>query len=375
MKTYKVSLVGTGMIMNGAHIPALQHLNGRMEVVAVCDERIEAAKFTANKLGVPYFTDCTEMLDSIESDILINCTCNASHTPLALLGLEKRRHVITEKPVSLKVADVRKILETSDRTGKQFFPTQTGRFTNNSLMAKKWIQEGQLGDVYFIDLNIIRRRGIPQWGQFHIKEKNDGGAFADMGVHNVDAVLDFCGNPLLKSARATFYSRISKRNEEVQISNKESGALDGTFVPRSFDMNDMSVEEFAVGTIHLERDITISFRVSWALNLPEEGTFKIVGDSGGLIMPSMHIYKTIGGCMSEVSPKVFDNTSNAVPDWGHWVCYERILDALDGRSPYPVTREQMLNTAAILEAVYKSAALDREVTAKEIPGLGSDVVG
>ena len=368
MKTYRVSLVGTGMIMNGAHIPALTHLQGRMQVVAVCDERPEAAEFTAGKLKVPFFTDCGAMLDAVPSDILINCTPNAYHVPLTLLGLEKGRHVITEKPVSLKVADVTRILDACDRTGLQFFPTQTGRFTNNSLMAKKWIQDGELGDVYFVDMNIIRRRGIPQWGQFHIKEKNSGGAFADMGVHHVDAVLDFCGNPLLKSARATFYTKISTRNESVQMSNKESGAFDGTFVPRAFNMDEMSVEEFAVGTIHLERDITISFRVSWALNLPEESTFKLVGDAGGLVMPAMRLYKTIGGCMSEVAPKVFDNTSNMVPDWGHWVCYERILDALDGTAPYPVTREQMRNTAAILEAVYQSAQLDREVTAKEILG-------
>ncbi len=42
------------------------------------------------------------------------------------------------------------------------------------------------------------------------------------------------------------------------------------------------------------------------------------------------------------------------------------MEDLDGIAPYPVTREQMKTTAAILEAVYRSAELDREVLAEEI---------
>lgn len=368
MKTYRVSVVGCGMIMNSAHLPAIEHLKGRMEIAAVCDERADAAEFTGKKLGVPYFTDSAEMLRAVDSDILLNCTPNAFHKPCTILGLESGRHVICEKPVALSCADILEILAVSDRCGKKFFPGQTGRFTNANMTLKKWIEDGVLGDVYLVDLDVIRRRGIPTWGQFHKKDKNLAGAFADMCVHNVDALVEYLGNPKLISARTRMYSPISKLHEEVQISEKESGAFgDGVFLPRTdFDINDMSVEEYAIGMICFEHNLTVSFRCAWALNLPEKSETRVAGTLGGAVLPAMELYRTFSGYQSVITPKVFDNTSNAVSDWGHWVMYERILDDLDGKAPYPVTREQMKSTALILEAVYKSAELDREVRAEEL---------
>ncbi len=368
MKTYKVAVVGCGMIFNSAHLPAVENLKGRFQIVSVCDERAEAASFTAARLGVPWYTDLETMLREVDSDVLINCTPNAYHKPFTLTGLAMGRHVICEKPVALSYADIIEILDAADKAGKKFFPTQTGRFTNSNMTLKKWIEDGLLGDVYLIDLDIIRRRGIPTWGQFHIREKNLAGAFADMCVHHVDALVDYLGNPGLVSARTRMYSPISKLKEQVQISTKESGAFgNDLYVPRTdFSIEDMSVEEFATGIICLENNITVNFRCSWAINLPETSTTRVAGDKGGALLPAMQLYKTIGGYQSVIEPKVFDNTSNQVSDWGHWVCYEAILDDLDEKTPFPVTREQMKTTAAILEAVYKSAELDREVTAKEI---------
>lgn len=366
MKTYRAALIGSGMILNGAHIPAIQALGGRIEIVAVCDQREDAAAFTAQKLGVPWYTDCQTMLDACSADLLVNCTSNAYHKPYTMMGFKAGLDVITEKPAILSYADARDILAAAETSGRKFFPTQTGRFTHHNLTAKKWIDQGLLGQLYFADISIIRRRDVPQWGQFHIKAHNLAGAFADMAVHNIDALLSFCGNPLLKSARASMYTKAVNNGETVLISNKESGAFDGTFIPREFSIDEMDVEEFAVGTLHFDNGMTVSFRVAWAIDLPEESSFRLVGDRGGLIMPEMRLYKTIGQSQSEICPKVFDDTSNAVPGWGHWVCYEHILDDLDGIKPYPVTSQQMLNTAAILEAVYRSAELDREVTASEI---------
>ncbi len=39
------------------------------------------------------------------------------------------------------------------------------------MTLKKWIDDGVLGKVCLVTLDILRRRGIPTWGQFHIKEK------------------------------------------------------------------------------------------------------------------------------------------------------------------------------------------------------------
>ena len=310
------------------------------------------------------------MLRAVDSDVLINCTPNAFHKPFALLGFASGRHVICEKPVALSLRDLHEILEAADAAGKNFYPTQTGRFTNANMTLKKWIADGLLGSVYFVDLDILRRWGIPTWGQFHMKEKNLAGAFADMCVHHVDALIEYLGNPAFVSARTRMSSPVSALGEPVESSQKESGALgDSSYLPRKdFSIKDMSVEEFSTGIICFENNITVNFRCTWALNLPEHSIIRVAGDRGGAVLPDLKLYKNIDGYQSEITPKVFDNTSNVVGDWGHWVCYERILDDLDGKAPYPVTREHMEKTAMVLEAVYRSAELDREIRAEEIRG-------
>ena len=370
MKNYTAIVVGCGMIMNSAHLPAIQNLGGRIEIRAVCDEREEAAEFTAKKLGVPYYTDFDRMLSEVDSDLLINCTPNAFHKPFILKGLRSGRHVICEKPVALSLADIREILSTADECGKKFYPAQTGRFTNDYMTLSDWIHKGLLGEVYLVDMDIVRRRGIPTWGQFHMKEKNLAGAFADMCVHHIDALTEYLEHPKLVSARARIYSPISKAAEDVLISTKESGAYGaGVYLPRTdFSIEDMNVEEYMTGMLCFEGDLTVTFRSAWALNLPEGSTIRVAGDKGGAVLPDMKLYKTVGGYQSEISPKVFDNTSNAVSGWGHWVTYEKVMKDLDGEAEYPVTREEMLLTAGLLEALYRSAEEDREVRGEEIFG-------
>lgn len=368
MKPYRVAIAGTGMIANGAHIPAMQALKDRFQVIAVSDERKEAAGFTARKLQVPAYTDTQAMLEEMRPDILVVTTPNATHKKYALMGLGQGAHVVVEKPVAMTYADAQEILTAAEKTGKCFFPAQTGRFTNESMVLRRWIKEGLLGHIYLMDMDLIRRRGVPQWGQFHMRAHNVGGAFADIAVHQIDTMLDACGNPALKSAWARFHTGLERDGEQVMVSDKEGGAYDGTFVPRPFDRSQIDVEEFAVGCIGLENGLTVSFRVSWAIDLPDRSEVRYVGSKGGISLPRMQLYKNVAGCQSVIEPKVFDNSLNAVQGWGHWECYAAIARALDGIEKYPVTKAQILNTAAILEAVYLSAKENREVRAGEIIG-------
>ena len=47
-------------------------------------------------------------------------------------------------------------------------------------------------------------------------------------------------------------------------------------------MKEFDVEEFANGCIRLENGMTVTFKISWALNLPNSNTVSICGDKGGL---------------------------------------------------------------------------------------------
>ena len=98
MKPYKVAIVGNGMICNAAHIPAYKAMGGQVELAAVADIRVEAARETALRHGIPrHYTDAYQMLEEQKPDILSVCTPNAYHKEYTLAGLRAGCHVVCEK--------------------------------------------------------------------------------------------------------------------------------------------------------------------------------------------------------------------------------------------------------------------------------------
>lgn len=370
MKKVKVSFVGSGMIANSAHLPALLALGDAVEIVGVQDTRPEAAAFMAEKLGVPAFASPEEMYDGAQPDLAVITTPNLSHTPLSVQALEHGIGVVCEKPVTLTYKDAQAIYAAAKKSGAPFFPAQTMRFTQDVLSLHEFAGMGTFGDIYFCDIEFLRRRGIPKWGMFHLKEENGGGPFADIAVHMVDALVSLTGTPKLASVVGCAYSKLGAADEEVYLSIEEAGALaGGIFVPREYKKGEFGVEEFSSGLIRFESGMSIQFRVSWAINLPSSETMnlRIAGTKGGYSLADETIYSKLGKYRADIKPTIVDNTCNE-RGWGHWEMYRHIMDVLAGKCEYAVKEQELLTTSAIIEGYYKSAAEGREVLAEEIIG-------
>jgi predicted dehydrogenase len=61
------------------------------------------------------------------------------------------------------------------------------------------MRQGEIGRPYFADISFTRRYGIPTWGFFHMKQHNGGGAFCDLGVNFIDALLWMTSNPRVEA--------------------------------------------------------------------------------------------------------------------------------------------------------------------------------
>lgn len=373
MKQYKVAIIGNGMICNAAHIPAYKTMGRRVQLVAVADIREEAARETAERHGIPrYYADPYKMLAEEQPDLISVCTPNAYHKEYTLAGLEAGCHVICEKPAALNRADAQEMFAAAEKAGRHLFVIQSLRFTGNFQAAAQMVQDGCLGNIYYADLNLVRRRGVPRWGMFHMARENAGGAFCDLGVHMCDYLMYLTGNPKMVSVDGSAITRIVNQEKNVAFSNTESGAPTGLFTPRPFDMKEFDVEEFANGYIRLEGGMTVTFKISWALNLPNTNMVSICGDRGGLTIgdDGLRLFTTQGGYQTDVIPRVYPDPYNSISDFtGHIHELTYILQLLDGKitlAEYPIKKDEVMNVASIIEAFYLSAKLGREVTFREL---------
>ncbi len=370
-KKWRVALIGTGMIANCAHIPAWRNLKDQTEIVGVCDIRPEAAEETARRNGIAWYgTDPDAMLAQLRPDIVSVCTPNLFHQEMTIKALRAGAHVICEKPLTLRYRDAVAMYDEARKAGRQLFANQSMRFRHDFLAAKKLIDEQVLGDIYFAEFNRIRRRGVPRWGMFHMQDKNGGGAFCDIGVHFLDALNWMVGNPGIVAVSGTTSDRISHLPHDVPPRLADSGAYAGVFTPRPYDPAEFSVEDLAVGTIRFANNLTCLFKVAWAINQPDEFSIRVSGSRAGLNIPTMDLYGTANGFLTDTKPAVYDDMPyKDVTFNGHWYLFEHVLDVLAGRASFLIREEEILNVVAAIEAFYLSAKTGREVRVDELEGV------
>lgn len=353
---FKVCIISCGMITNSAHIPAYRQFPKDFEIAAVSDINEAAARDTAKRHGIErYYTDAEEMLEREKPDVVSVCVPNCFHKEYTLMALSHGANVLCEKPLAFTYADACEMFDMAERSGKLLMACQSMRFTPDRLAAKRFIDEGGMDEIYYGEIARVRRRGIPTWGTFHINKISCGGAFVDIGVHMLDALIWLMGNPKIKSV-----SGITMQNHKSEIGSlKGSGALTGeVHNKRPFDPEEMDVEDFACGMLSFENSAKVSFKVAWASNMPEASDIRLVSRRAGIDLPSGKVYFGEDG---EKNLKT-EECPYDTPFFGHMYIADNLRKVLRGEAEPIITPEETKNVAAVLELFYKSASLGREVS-------------
>lgn len=356
----KVCIISCGMIANAAHIPAYQRFPQDYEIAAVSDRTEEVARDTAQRHGIPrYYTDAEEMLEQERPDLVSVCVPNCFHKQYTLLALQYGANVFCEKPLALTYQDAVEMFQYAKAQGKVLMACQSMRFTPDRLAAKAYIQEHQLDDFYYGELSRIRRRGIPTWGTFHMKQISGGGVFIDIGVHMLDALVWLMGNTKVHSVTA-----IAMQNHKYEIGSlKESGALTGeVHHGRTFDPEEMDVEDFSCGRISFENGANVFFKVAWAANMPEASDIRLTGKKAGIDLPDGTVYYGENG-KTQLTLQPLRYTA---PFAGHMYLADHMRKVLSGEEKPLILPEETICVSAILDLFYRSAKENREVFFAEL---------
>lgn len=189
--TLSVALVGCGG-MGRRHIRGMQKLQGvgrlPFALTAVCDlfpaSAQQAADLAAERLGQrpAIYTDLAHLRGV---DAVILTTSPDTHADLGVAAMELGMHVLVEKPITLTVAEGRRLIETAQRTGRTLAVAENYRRDPINRLAKALIESGALGRPYLSLQSTSgggERVAITPWR--HLRAK--GGIIVDMGIHYTD---------------------------------------------------------------------------------------------------------------------------------------------------------------------------------------------
>jgi len=159
-------------------------------LTAICDINRERAIAACKKFNVPCYFDAQEMLDREKPDLCSVATggyeYSSDHYIPTLQALQAGAHVLCEKPISNDLKNAVEMVETAKRLGRCFAIDLNHRFTPAARIAKRWQDEGKLGDLLFVNMALWIGKFMPLDSvYYHLKALNP---------HSVDIMRYFCGD-------------------------------------------------------------------------------------------------------------------------------------------------------------------------------------
>jgi predicted dehydrogenase len=180
MKELRLAVIGVGR-MGSNHVRVLSEIEG-VRLVAVCDADLEAARRAARRHFVAgAFGSAEELLEAEALDAVVVATPTAEHRRLAELCARKRVHVLLEKPMASSTGECQEILELAREAGIHVFTGHIERFNPVILQLKQFLDEGYLGELYYIET--VRSGPFPK----RLYGSKDG-VVIDLAVHDLDLV-------------------------------------------------------------------------------------------------------------------------------------------------------------------------------------------
>lgn len=351
----KVGVIGVGQI-GKRHVAGYAAMPN-VEIVAVADLNGAEAERVAAEHGIARsFTNFRDLLALPEIQAVDVCLHNNFHAPVSIAAMQAGKDVFCEKPMAGTYIDALHMYEAAQKLGRKLGIQMVTVFSQECKTARRLIDAGALGRLYYGRAVAFRRRGRPYvdgygTSNFVQKATSSGGALIDLGIYYIAQMLYLLGNTDVKTISGRTYQEIGMYDER-----RSNGRYD--------------VEELGLGLVRLANDVTMDIEVSWAQNYAAGESSKVLGSQGGLKLDPLSYYSTLGDVEmdSTFDLKSADFRWHATdPNYSaydgpqeHWIA------TLQGRVPGIDTAALALATALISEGIYLSSQLGREVSIDEV---------
>lgn len=359
MNKTRIGIIGVGIIGE-------QHLisyagDPRVEVVAACDINPVRLEEMCGKYGIPNsYANIGRFLDRDDLDAVDVCLHNHLHAPVSIEVMRRGRHAYCEKPMAGTYQDALDMYNASRTYGRMLHIQLAYLYQLETLVAKRFIDAGDLGRIYHARSTGFRRRGRPFVDGYATKEFvnsdwSGGGALFDMAVYHISQLLYLLGNPEPERITGKVYQEI-----EMDPARKE--------------ISGYNVEEFGCGFASFKGGLTMDIVESWAAHLNGFGGSAIMGSEAGIKFEPLSFHTTRHDVQSDTSfdldaMKYRENTVFAARSKHYESSQMHWISALRGEVELLDTAGIALNTSLIQAGIFLSGKMGREVTAEEVKTL------
>jgi predicted dehydrogenase len=344
--------IGFGIIGCGNIAP--MHAQSISEIdnatlVAVADVSQERAEALAGKYGAQAYTDYAEMLARDDVHAVSLCLPSGMRCEFGEACAAAGKHVLSEKPLEVTTERIDRLIAATDHAGVQLGCIFQSRFADSSRAIRKALDEGRFGKLVLGDAYIkwYRSQEYYNSGQWRgTKRLDGGGALMNQGIHQIDLLLWFMGNPV----------RVYGKKALVAHTGIE-------------------VEDIATATIEFENGALGVIEGSTAIWHGHPARVEVHGTEGSAVVEDGQLkfwkFKTETEEDSAIRRALGEDTTlgsgagdplAALSHGGHKLQIQDFVDAIQsGRKPFVEGREAR-RAVELIEAIYESAESGQPVT-------------
>ncbi|MBE5868727.1 MAG: Gfo/Idh/MocA family oxidoreductase [Lachnospiraceae bacterium] len=342
-KILNIAVVGVNSF-GVRHMTGIQSLECA-KLVAICDTDEKILKQRAEEFNMSAedcYTDHRELLKREDIDIVTVATPDPVHKLITVDALRAGKHVLCEKPMAMRLDDCKEMVKAQKETGMKLMVGQVGRYTPAFIEAKKLIDDGEIGDLFFVESEYAHDysdlAGIGGWRMdpVELRQPVTGG-----GCHAVDLLRWIAGNP----------------SEVFAYSNRKS-------------LTDWPVDDCTVAIMKFPNNVI--GKVLTSIGCKRDYTMRTVlyGTAGTIIMDNTSTHLTLykndinGDKMYRGQPVQLYQLKIPVNVNNHNVASEikDLCDAVLKDEPVKTDGVQGASTVAVCSAIVQSANTGEKVT-------------
>jgi len=183
----KLGAAVLGGRMGAAHARAYA-AHPHVELRAVCELDLELGRKVAGETGAALVTDdYRRVLEREDVQVVSVATPDPWHAEQTVAALEAGKDVLCEKPMAMSLSECERMIAAADRTGRTLMVGQVCRFTPGFLLAKRLVESGRIGDLYFVESEYAHDYSrVPGVGGWRVDPVRKREPFLGGGCHAVD---------------------------------------------------------------------------------------------------------------------------------------------------------------------------------------------
>jgi D-xylose 1-dehydrogenase (NADP+, D-xylono-1,5-lactone-forming) len=289
-------------------------------VVAVASRDRSRAEQFAREHGIERAHGSYEaLLEDPDVDAVYNPLPNSMHVPWSLRALEAGKHVLCEKPLTRRAAEVEGVFAAAERSGRLLAEAFMWRHHPQTLRLRELLDEGVIGRLRLIRTLFSFPIKHTEPPNIRLSPELDGGALMDVGCYCVSG------------------ARLVAGAEPERVAGEQV-------------LNDGGVDIAFSGTLRFPGDVLAQFDCGFAL--PHRHDLEAIGEGGSLYLAdpwhgrAPGIVLTRDGAVETIEVAPANPYSHELADFAR---------AARGEAPPRFGLEDARAQARVLEALYASA--------------------